>query len=159
MLNGAVTVGTLDGANVEIAEEVGIDNCFIFGLRAEEIINLEHDGTYDPWEIYNNNQAIRKVVTQLINGYYSADNPDLFRMIYDSLLHSNGEPADQYFILKDFDAYAKIQGQVDLAFRNRSNWAKTVMLNTASAGKFSSDRTIEEYVDEIWKLEKVKVDM
>lgn len=159
MLNGAVTLGTLDGANVEIAEEVGLENCFIFGLTAEEVINLERNKSYDPWEIYNNNQAIRKIVTQLINGFYSSDNPDLFRMIYDSLLKSNGEPADQYFILKDFDAYAKKQEEVDLAFRNQSNWARTAMLNTACAGKFSSDRTIEEYVDEIWKLEKIKVDM
>ncbi len=159
MLNGAATVGTLDGANIEIAEEVGEENCFIFGLTAAEVIELQHNKSYDPWEIYNNNQAVRKVVTQLINGYYDPEKPDLFQMIYDSLLKSDHSTADQYFILKDFDAYAKVQEQVDVAYRNQSQWAKMVMLNTARAGKFSSDRTIEEYATEIWNLEKVHIDM
>ncbi len=159
MLNGAVTVGTLDGANIEILEEVGEDNCFIFGLKADEVIKMEHDASYDPWELYNNNQDIRKVVTQLINGFYSPENPDLFRMIYDSLLTHDGARADQYFILKDFEAYAKTQEKVDMVFRNQSQWARMAMLNTASAGKFSSDRTIEEYAQEIWEIEKVKVDI
>lgn len=159
MLNGAVTLGTLDGANIEIAEEVGSENCFIFGLTADEVIALQHDKTYDPWEIYNNNQAVRKVVTQLINGFYSSENPDLFRPIYDFLLKNNFAPADQYFILKDFDAYAQAHEKVDIAYRNQSQWAKMVMLNTANSGKFSSDRTIKQYANEIWKLEETKVDL
>lgn len=157
MLNGALTVGTLDGANIEIAEEVGEENCFIFGLNAQEVIELQHNRTYDPWELYNNNQAVRRVVTQLINGYYAPEDPDLFREIYDSLLNGGGAPADQYFILKDFDAYIDAQKKVDLAYRNQSEWAKKAMLNTANAGKFSSDRTIEEYATQIWKLEKTSV--
>jgi starch phosphorylase len=159
MLNGAATIGTLDGANIEIAEEVGEENCFIFGLTSEEVINLQHEGSYDPWMLYNTNQAVRKVVTQLINGAFSPENPDLFRMIYDSLLGNNGSSADEYFILKDFEAYAEAQKRVDLAYRNQSKWAKMVMLNTANAGKFSSDRTIEEYASEIWKLNKVTVEL
>ncbi len=157
MLNGALTIGTLDGANIEIAEEVGEENCFIFGLTAEEVINLQHTREYDPWDIYNNNQAVRRVVTQLINGYYAPEDPDLFREIYDSLLNGGGEPADQYFILKDFDAYCEAQKKVDLAYRNQGDWARKAMLNTSNAGKFSSDRTIEEYANEIWHLEKTKV--
>ncbi len=157
MLNGAMTIGTLDGANIEIAEEVGDENCFIFGMTSDEVIKLQHTGEYDPWDIYNNNQVVRRVVTQLINGFYSPEDPDLFREIYDSLLNGGGEPADQYFILKDFDAYVEAQKKVDLAYRNQGDWAKKVMLNTARSGKFSSDRTIEEYATEIWKLEKTKV--
>lgn len=157
MLNGAATIGTLDGANIEIAEEAGEENCFIFGLTAAEIIELQHNRSYDPWEVYNTNQAVRRVVTQLINGFYSPENPDLFRVIYDSLL--SGAPADQYFILKDFDAYAKAQQDVDMAYRNQSKWARMVMINTANAGKFSSDRTIEEYATEIWHLKKTHVEL
>lgn len=159
MLNGALTIGTLDGANIEILEEVGEENCYIFGMTADEVIKLEHERTYDPWELYNNNQAIRKIVTQLINGFYAPENPDLFRMIYDSLLKDEGVPADQYFILKDFDAYAEAQQRVDMAYRNQSQWAKSAMLNTANSGKFSADRTIEEYITDIWKLDKIKVEM
>lgn len=159
MLNGAVTLGTLDGANIEIVEEVGFDNAFIFGMTAEEVIELQHSRTYDPWELYNNNQAIRKVVTQLINGFYSPENPDLFRVIYDSLMVPGADPADQYFILKDFEAYAQAQQKVDMAYRNQTSWAKMAMINTANAGKFSADRTIQEYVDEIWKLQKAHVEM
>lgn len=157
MLNGAATIGTLDGANIEIAEEVGAENCFIFGLTSDEVIRLQRERTYDPWDLYNNNQAIRKVVTQLINGFYAPENPDLFRVIYDSLMKSDFAPADQYFILQDFDAYTKAQETVNLAFRNQSQWAKMVMLNTANSGKFSSDRTIEEYATEIWDLKKTHV--
>jgi len=157
MLNGAMTIGTLDGANVEIAEEVGKENCVIFGMTSDEVIKLEHTREYDPWDVYNNNQVVRRVVTQLINGFYSPEDPDLFREIYDSLLNGGGEPADQYFILKDFDAYLEAQRIIDFKYRNQSEWAKSVMLNTARAGKFSSDRTIEEYAHEIWNLEKVKV--
>ncbi len=157
MLNGALTIGTLDGANIEIAEEVGKENCFIFGLTAEEVINLQHTREYDPWDVYNNNQVVRRVVTQLINGYYAPEDPDLFREIYDSLLNGGGEPADQYFILKDFDAYCEAQKKVDLAYRNQGDWARKAILNTSNAGKFSSDRTIEEYANEIWHLDKTKV--
>ena len=160
MLNGALTIGTMDGANIEIVEEVGDENAFIFGLRSDEVLKLQHMGGYDPWDLYNNNQAIRKVLTQLINGFYSPDNPELFRPIYDSLLNRVGmEPADQYFILKDFDGYSEKQKEVDLAYRNQSRWAKMAMINTANSGKFSSDRTIEEYATEIWNLSKVKVDL
>lgn len=157
MLNGALTIGTLDGANIEIAEEVGTENCFIFGLTADEVIKLQHDRTYDPWDIYNNDQAVRRVVTQLINGFYSSDDPDLFREIYDSLLNGGGGQSDQYFILKDFAAYVEAQKKVDIAYRNQNEWARKAMLNTANSGKFSSDRTIEEYATEIWKLNKTHV--
>lgn len=159
MLNGALTIGTLDGANIEIAEEVGNDNCFIFGMTAEEVINLQHARTYDPWDVYNNDQAVRRVVTQLINGFYAPEDPDLFREIYDSLLNGGGGPSDQYFILKDFAAYVEAQKKVDLAYRNQNDWARKAMLNTANSGKFSSDRTIEEYATEIWKLNKTHVVM
>ncbi len=157
MLNGALTIGTMDGANIEIAEEVGQENCFIFGMASDEVLHLQHTREYDPWDIYNNNQAVRRVVTQLINGYYAPEDPDLFREIYDSLLNGGGEPADQYFILKDFDEYVEAQKKVDLAYRNQNDWARKAMLNTANAGKFSSDRTIEEYANEIWHLKKTKV--
>ncbi len=159
MLNGAVTIGTMDGANIEIIEEAGEQNNFIFGLTSDEVIELQHNRTYDPWDIYNSNQNVRRIVTQLINGFYSHDNPDLFRVIYDSLLNGGGEPADQYFILKDFDAYAETQKKVDLAYRNQSKWARMAMSNSANAGKFSSDRTIEEYATEIWHLKKTHVEL
>jgi starch phosphorylase len=159
MLNGAVTIGTMDGANIEIVEEAGEDNNFIFGLTSDEVIELQHNRTYDPWDIYNSNQNVRRVVTQLINGFYSHDNPDLFRVIYDSLLNGGGEPADQYFILKDFDAYAETQKKGDVAYRNQSKWARMAMTNSANAGKFSSDRTIEEYATEIWHLKKTHVEL
>jgi len=159
MLNGAVTLGTMDGANIEIVEEAGKENAFIFGMTSDEVIQLQHERSYDPWDLYNTNQVIRKVVTQLINGFYAPENPDLFRMIYDSLLNGGGEPADQYFILKDFEAYIEAQKSVDIAYRNQGKWAKMVMMNTANAGKFSSDRTIEEYSTEIWHLKKTPVNL
>ena len=152
MLNGAPTLGTMDGANVEIVEEVGIDNAFIFGLSAEEVMKYEREGGYNPMDIYNNNQAVRRVLTQLIDGTYAKDDPDRFRDLYDSLTKE-----DVYFILKDFDSYAEAQQRVDVAYRDEKKWAKMAMLNTAMAGKFSSDRTIEEYAKEIWHLKKVKV--
>jgi len=157
MLNGAVTLGTMDGANIEIVEEAGADNAFIFGMSSDEVIRLQHEGSYDPWEIYNSNQEIRRVVMQLINGFYSPENPELFREIYDSLLNGGGEPADQYFILRDLPSYIEAQARVDKEFRNAGEWAKKTLINTANAGKFSSDRTIEEYAQEIWHLKKVKV--
>ena len=152
MLNGAPTLGTMDGANVEIVEEVGIENAFIFGLSAEEVMKYEREGGYNPMDIYNNNQAVRRVLTQLIDGTYAKDDPDRFRDLYDSLTKE-----DVYFILKDFDSYAEAQQKVDKAYQDEKGWAKMAMLNTACAGKFSSDRTIEEYAKEIWKLKKVKV--
>ena len=154
MLNGAPTLGTMDGANVEIVEEVGAENAFIFGLSADEVMKYEREGGYNPWDIYNSNQNVRKVLTQLINGMYSPDDPERFRDLYDSLTKE-----DIYFILKDFDSYAEAQKRVDEAYRDTAAWARMAMMNTACAGKFSSDRTIEEYVKDIWHLKKVKVDL
>ena len=160
MLNGALTIGTMDGANVEMAEEVGKDNMFIFGASADEIINLENKGGYNPMDIFNNDQDIRRVLMQLINGYYSPQDPELFRDIYNSLLNTqSSDRADTYFILKDFRSYAEAHKKIDQAYRDEKWWARTAMLNTASAGKFSSDRTIEEYVRDIWHLEKIKVEL
>ena len=160
MLNGALTLGTMDGANVEIVEEVGKENAFIFGLSSDEVIDFEKNGGYNPREIYNTDLEIRNVLTQLINGYYSPQDPDLFRELYNSLLDSNGyERADQYFILKDFRSYAEAQERVEAAYRDEKNWARSAILNVAKSGKFTSDRTIEEYVQDIWKLEKVKVEL
>lgn len=158
MLNGAPTLGTMDGANVEIVEEVGEENAFIFGLTSQEVIDFEQNGNYNPREIYNIDSDIRAVLTQLVDGTYSPENPELFREIYNSLLDRNGgEPADQYFILKDFRSYEEAQKRVETAYRDEKGWAKKAMLNIAKCGKFSSDRTIEEYAKEIWKLEKVRV--
>lgn len=160
MLNGALTLGTMDGANVEIVEEVGEENAFIFGLSSDEVINYEQNGGYNPMDIFNNDMDVRKVLMQLINGYYSPQNPELFREIYDSLLNTNvSSRADTYFILKDFKSYAEAQKKVEAAYRDESGWAKSAIINVSNVGKFSSDRTIEEYVQDIWKLEKVKVDM
>ena len=160
MLNGALTIGTMDGANVEMAEEVGKENMFIFGASADEIINLENKGGYNPMDIFNNDQDIRRVLMQLINGYYSPQDPELFRDIYNSLLNTqSSDRADTYFILKDFRSYAEAHKKIDQAYRDEKWWARTAMLNTASAGKFSSDRTIEEYVRDIWHLKKIKVEL
>ena len=153
MLNGAITLGTMDGANIEIVEEAGIENAVIFGMSAEEVIRHEKEHDYDPREIVKNDEELRKVVMQLINGFYSPEDPELFRDIYDSLLGSSS--ADPYFILKDFRAYAKAQEEIDRRYRDREAWARSVMINTASCGKFSSDRTVEEYVQDIWHLSKV----
>ena len=160
MLNGALTLGTMDGANVEIVEEVGEENAFIFGLSSDEVIKYEQEGGYNPRDIYNIDQDIRTVVTQLVNGYYSPENPELFREIYNSLLDNNGgERADQYFILKDFRSYEAAQKRVEEAYKDQTRWAKSAILNVASSGKFTSDRTIEEYATEIWHLDKVKVEL
>ena len=158
MLNGAVTLGTMDGANVEIVEEVGAENAFIFGLNSEEVINYENNGGYDPHVIYNTDGDIRQVLMELINGKYSSD-PELFRDLYDSLLYTKGfDKADMYFILADFRSYAEAQKKVEQAYRDEKRWAKMALLNTACSGKFSSDRTIQEYVDDIWHLDKVKIE-
>lgn len=160
MLNGALTLGTLDGANVEIVEEVGEENVFIFGLTSDEVINYEQNGGYNPMEIFNNDQDIRKVLMQLINGFYAPNDPDMFREIYDSLLNTNNsDRADTYFILKDFRAYMEAQKKVEEAYRDERRWAKSAILNTACSGKFTSDRTIQQYVDEIWHLDKVTVEI
>ena len=160
MLNGALTVGTMDGANGEIVEEVGAENAFIFGTSSDDIIRMEHDHSYDPMQIFNNDQDIRRVLMQLINGYYAPYDPELFRDIYNSLLNTlSSDRADTYFILKDFRMYADAQKRVDEAYRDEQWWAKAAMLNTACSGKFSSDRTIEEYVKDIWHLDKVKVEL
>ena len=160
MLNGALTLGTMDGANVEIVEEVGEDNAFIFGLTSDEVINFENNGGYNPVEIFNTDQEIRRVLMQLINGYYAPQDPELFRDIYNSLLNTkNSAKADTYFILKDFHSYADAQQRVEAAYRDETKWAKAAMMNVACSGKFSSDRTIEEYVRDIWHLKKVKVEL
>lgn len=157
MLNGAPTIGTMDGANVEIVEEVGEENAFIFGLSSDEVINYEQNGGYDPTYIFNTDDGIRQVLMQLINGTYSPDT-ELFRDIYDSLLNTNSsDRADTYFILADFRAYVEAQKKVEEAYRDEMGWAKKALLNTACSGKFTSDRTIQQYVDEIWKLNKIIV--
>jgi starch phosphorylase len=158
MLNGAMTLGTMDGANVEIVEEVGTDNAVIFGLSSDEVIRYEKEGGYDPMEIFNNDQEIREVLVELINGKYSQNITELFREIYNSLLYSEGgRRADTYFILKDFRSYIEAQKRIEEKYKDKSAWAQSVMLNVACAGKFSSDRTIEEYVKDIWKLKKLKL--
>ena len=158
MLNGALTLGTMDGANVEIVEEVGDDHAFIFGLSSDEVIQYENHGGYDPMEIFNNDQDIRHVLMQLINGFYAPRDPELFRDLYNSLLNTkSSDRADTYFILKDFRSYAEAQERVEEAYRDEARWAKSAILNVACCGKFTSDRTIQEYVDEIWHLDKVTV--
>ncbi len=155
MLNGALTLGTMDGANVEIVEEVGAEHAFIFGLSSDEVINYENHGGYNPMEIFNNDQDIRKVLMQLINGTYAQDT-ELFRPLYNSLLNTlSTSKADTYFILKDFKSYAEAQTRVEAAYRDEENWARSAILNVSCSGKFTSDRTIQQYVDEIWHLDKV----
>ena len=157
MLNGAPTLGTMDGANVEIVEEVGAENAFIFGLSSDEVINYENNGGYDPNVIYNTDEEIRQVLMQLINGTFSSDT-ELFRDLYDSLLtNKNTDRADRYFILADFRSYADAQKRVEESYKDEKGWAKKALLNTACSGKFTSDRTIQEYVDDIWHLDKVIV--
>ena len=159
MLNGAPTLGTMDGANVEIVQEVGEENAFIFGLSAQEVINYENNGGYNPMDYFNNDQDIRRVLMQLINGEYAPDDPERFRDIYDSLLNTNSsDRADTYFILADFKSYAEAQGRVEKAYRDETGWARMAMMNTACSGKFTSDRTIQQYVDEIWHLDKETVE-
>ena len=160
MLNGAPTLGTMDGANVEIVEEVGAENAFIFGLSSDEVINYENNGGYNPMDIYNSDADIRRVVNQLVDGTYSQGDKEMYRDLYNSLLTAQGgSKADTYFILKDFRSYADTQKKVEEAYRDKDRWAKMALLNTASCGKFSSDRTIQEYVDDIWYLDKVTVEV
>ena len=158
MLNGAATIGTMDGANVEMAEEVGKENMFIFGMSSDEVIAHEQNRDYNPMDIFNQDQEIRQVLMQLINGFYSGNDTELFRDLYNSLLNTQcTQYADTYFCLKDFRSYAEAQERVEKAYRDEKGWAKLVMLNVTHVGKFSSDRTIQEYVDDIWHLDKVKV--
>lgn len=160
MLNGAVTLGTMDGANVEIVEEVGADNAFIFGMSSDEVMGYEAHGGYNPRDIYNSDADIRKVLEQLVDGTYAGGNKELFKEIYVSLLDGLGyEKADVYFTLKDFRSYAEAHERVNEAYKNKKQWAKMALLNTANTGKFSSDRTIEDYVRDIWHLQKVKVEL
>ena len=160
MLNGALTLGTMDGANVEIVEEVGEENAFIFGMSSEEVIAHEKNRDYNPMDIFNQDQDIRKVLTQLINGFYSQNDTELFRDLYNSLLNTQcTQYADTYFILADFRSYVEAQKKVEAAYRDEERWAKSAILNVANSGKFSSDRTIQEYVDDIWHLDKITVDM
>ena len=160
MLNGAPTLGTMDGANVEIVEEVGEENAFIFGLSSDQVINYEQNGGYRPMDYFNNDQDIRRVLMQLINGQYAPQNPELFREIYDSLLNTNSsDRPDTYFILADFKSYAEAQRRVEEAYRDEARWARMAMMNTACCGKFTADRTIQQYVDEIWHLDHVEVNV
>lgn len=157
MLNGALTLGTMDGANVEIVEEVGNENAFIFGLSSDEVINFENNGGYNPMDVYNRDAEIRKVVDQLVDGTFAEDR-ELFRSLYNSLLNTlDTDKADRYFILKDFHSYADAQKRVEKAYKDKAGWARSAMLNTAKVGKFTSDRTIQQYVDEIWHLDKVEL--
>ena len=160
MLHGALTIGTMDGANVEMVEEMGEENAFIFGLSADEVINYEQHGGYNPMDIFNSDQDIRHVLMQLINGYYAPQDPELFRDLYDSLLNTNNsDRADTYFILKDFRSYAETHAKIEAVYRDEKQWAKKALWNTACSGKFSSDRTIQEYVDDIWHLDKMTVEL
>ena len=159
MMNGAPTLGTMDGANVEIVDEVGIDNAFIFGLSADEVINYEQNGGYNPYDIYNNDPEIRRVVDQLVDGTYANGDKEMYRDLYNSLLNNQGgSRADMYFILKDFRSYADAQARAMEAYKDTENWAKMALKNTACCGKFSADRTIQEYVDDIWHLDHVVID-
>ena len=158
MLNGALTLGTLDGANVEIIQEVGEENGFIFGLTAEQVMHFEKHGGYDPRHYFNNDSDIREVLMQLINGQFSRGDMNMFRDLYTSLLEPQGtEAADRYFILADFKAYAEAQKRIEEKYKDQEAWARSAILNTACAGKFSSDRTIQDYVDDIWKLDKLTI--
>jgi starch phosphorylase len=159
MLNGALTIGTMDGANVEIFEEVGEENIFIFGMSADEVLEQYRLNTYDPWNIVNINYNVRTIMTQLISGILS-DNTELFRELYDALLNGyGGSRADEYFVLKDFDSYSQAQQKVSELYRDKNKWARAAIINVAKSGKFSSDRTIGQYANEIWGLKRVPIIM
>ena len=158
MLNGALTIGTMDGANVEMYDEVGSDNMFIFGMSSDEVIAHEKNHDYYPADIYNNDPDIKKVVNQMVDGTYSPNDHELFRVLYNSLLNAQpGTDADRYFILADFRSYADAQQKINAYYQDKKAWAKSAILNMAHVGKFSSDRTIQEYVDDIWHLQKITV--
>ena len=157
MLNGAPTIGTLDGANVEIVEEAGEENNFIFGLTAEEVHDYNVNGGYNPWDTMKKTEGLEKVMNSLIDGTFSSDH-NMFAKIYNSLVYGiDGNRPDEYYILKDFEGYRETQKKVDLAYRDKYGWAKKAWLNIANSGKFSSDRTIKEYADEIWGIKKIEV--
>ena len=157
MANGAVTIGTLDGANVEMLEEVGEENMFIFGLTSQQVIDYEKNGGYNPRDLYNSNPKVKLVVDKLVDGTFSPDK-ELFRPIYNSLLNEvKGNKADKYFILRDFEDYLNTQKKISEAYTDKKKWARMAMMNTACVGKFSSDRTIQEYVDDIWHLDKITI--
>ena len=151
MMNGAVTIGTLDGANVEMAERVGDDNIVIFGLKDYEVNDLRQYGRYNAWDYYNNNVKIKRVVDSLVNGTFHPSR-DEFRMIFDELMNKN----DEYFLFADFEAYVQAHEKIDALYQDKSKWARMCLINIAQSGFFSSDRTIEDYVADIWKLERVK---
>ena len=155
MLNGALTIGTMDGANVEIYEEVGKDNIFIFGMSAEEV-QQKYQNQYDPWTVYNMNQEVRMALTSLIDGTFDKDT-EMFRELYDALLNGYGGRADEYFVLEDYADYARAHDDIDAAYRDQTKWAKMAIHNVAKSGKFSSDRTIQQYADEIWQLKPVQI--
>ena len=157
MLNGALTLGTMDGANVEIVQEVGEENAFIFGLSSQEVIDHENNHDYDPTYFFNNDPDIRTTLMELINGRYSRGDMELFRELYDSLLTGKYGQADQYFILADFKSYDAAKKRAVEAYQDQAAWAKSAIINMASSGKFSSDRTIQEYVDDIWKLKPIRI--
>ena len=158
MLNGAVTIGTMDGANVEMYQELGGENIFIFGMSSDEVIAHEKNNDYNPMEVMNSNPHIQKVMQQLVNGYYSIDNPELFRPIYNSLLNTQcTAKADTYFVLKDFASYCEAHEKIQEAYKDRFKWGQMALENVAHVGKFSSDRTIQEYVDDIWHLDKLEL--
>jgi len=157
MLNGAVTLGTMDGANVEIVEEVGEENAFVFGMSSEEVMEHERLNDYNPMDIFSSNDELRDVLMQLINGTYSPDDPELFRGIYNSLLTNFSGKPDTYFVLKDFMSYHEASMRTQDAYRDRLGWARMAMLQTCRCGKFSSDRTVSQYIDEIWHLDKLRV--
>jgi starch phosphorylase len=159
MLNGAVTIGTMDGANVEIVNEVGEENAFIFGLSSQEVMDYERNGNYNPMDIYNSDPNVKKALDMLVDGTFSKDK-ELFRPLYNCLLNKvGGNRADQYFILKDFESYLEAQKKISDAYADKKRWAKMALMNTACCGKFSSDRTIQEYVDEVWHLDKLNVEV
>jgi starch phosphorylase len=155
MLNGALTIGTLDGANVEIDRAVGRENIFIFGLTSDETAAYYQSGTYRPYELYLSDPYLRQVIDQLISGFLDPSHPEMFREIYQGLLYGNGGMADPYFVLKDFSSYREAHRRINAEYQNHKSWWKKAVLNIASAGKFSSDRTVLDYNDRIWKLRQI----
>lgn len=158
MLNGALTLGTMDGANVEIVEEAGLENEFIFGLSAAEVEEFQRNGQYNPFDDYNKVEGLKKVVDQLGDGTFDDDHKGIFRELQTSLLYGvDGSRPDVYFLLRDFDSYREAQTRIDNAYKNKKDWARKALINIANAGKFSSDRTIMEYAREIWNIEPTEV--
>ena len=157
MLNGAVTIGTMDGANVEIHDEVGEENIIIFGLSSEETARMSREHSYNPWDMYHSDERIRRVMDSLVDGTFAPDNPELFRGVFNSLLGS--DRSDEYFVLKDFASYAEAQERLERIYKNKDEWARMAVINTAKSGKFSSDRTIREYAKEIWNLKPMRIEL